>query len=181
MFVFSILISIVIGYLRHGKLKNLENLSIKLWYLLSLAFLIQIIAIRMSSLRDFHFYILHVISYVIIMYICFVNRKIFAVQLMAIGNFCNALVIALNQGKMPVKVPGFVENPLFDRGHILLSSTTQVPFLADIFLIRIPSFKLYMLSIGDVFLIIGVFILIQQGMCRRNQKNEQCEIEEINL
>lgn len=181
MFVLSMLISVIIGYLRHGKLKNLEYLSIKLWYLLSLAFLIQIFAIRITSLKDLQFYILHLISYAIIMYICFVNRKFFAVQLLAIGNLCNALVIALNNGQMPVKVPEFVENPLFDRGHTLLDTTTKVPFLADIFLVRIPAFKLYMLSVGDVFLMIGVFILIQHGMCMKFDEDEHCETEEINL
>lgn len=164
MFVLSIVVAIIIAYLRKGKLKNLEYLSIKLWYLLSVAFLIQIIAIRISNLSNIVFYVLHLSSYVIIMYICWVNRHYIPIQIMGLGNLLNAIVIGFNEGKMPVKVPSFVENPIFDRGHILMTSDTHVRFLGDIFLVRIPTIKLYMLSLGDIFLIIGVFFLIQRGM-----------------
>jgi len=173
MFILAIIVSVIIGYLRRGQLKNLEFLSIKLWYLLSLAFLIQIIAIRVSFLTDYIFYILHISSYVIIMYICWVNFQYVSVKVMAIGNLCNALVIAFNQGKMPVKVPDIVDNPIFDRGHMLLTSSTKLEYLADIIFIRIPSFKIYMLSIGDIFLIVGVFLLIQRGMIIKSTQSRQ--------
>jgi len=173
MFILAIIVSVIIGYIRRGQLKNLEFLSIKLWYLLSLAFLIQIIAIRVSFLTDYIFYILHISSYVIIMYICWVNFQYVSVKVMAIGNLCNALVIAFNQGKMPVKVPDIVDNPIFDRGHMLLTSSTKLEYLADIIFIRIPSFKIYMLSIGDIFLIVGVFLLIQRGMIIKSTQSRQ--------
>jgi len=92
---------------------------------------------------------------------------------MAIGNLCNALVIAFNQGKMPVKVPAIVDNPVFDRGHMLLTSSTKLEYLADIIFIRIPSFRIYMLSIGDIFLMIGVFLLIQRGMIIKSTESRQ--------
>lgn len=173
MFILTVIVSVIIGYLRRGQLKNLEFLSIKLWYFLSLAFLIQIIAIRLSILSDFIFYILHISSYVIIMYICWINFHYSSVKVMAIGNLCNALVIAFNQGKMPVKVPDIVDNPIFDRGHMLLNSSTKLEYLADIVFIRIPSFKIYMLSIGDIFLMIGVFLLIQHGMVMKSTPSKQ--------
>jgi hypothetical protein len=155
---------IIIGYLRKGKLKNLEYLSIKLWYLLSVAFLIQLIAIKVNSLTDYVFYILHLSSYVIITYVCWINRHYVAIQIIGLGNSLNAFVIAFNEGKMPVKVPEFISNPVFDRGHALLTDSTQLSFLSDILLIRIPSVRLYMLSLGDIVLMIGVLLLIQKGM-----------------
>lgn len=172
MFVMTIVIAILIGYMRHGKLKNLENLTIRLWYVLSLAFLIQILALRIENLSDIQFYLLHMSSYVIIMYICWVNRHKIAIRIMAIGNLFNGLVIALNNGKMPVKVPASIVDPVFDRGHILLDTTTRISMLGDILYIRIPTIKIYMLSVGDIFLMIGVFLLIQQGMTCVHKENK---------
>ena len=68
----GVLLSIIIGYIRGGKLRRFENITIKLWYFISVAFLIQTIALRVPQINDNMFYILHLLSYVIIIYVCII-------------------------------------------------------------------------------------------------------------
>lgn len=167
----GIILSIIIGYIRKGRLRHLENLSIKLWYLISVAFLVQTIALRMTQLNDSMFYTLHILSYIIIMIVCYLNKKQISIVLLGIGNLLNFIVIAFNSGKMPVKVPEFIINPYFDRGHTLMVEATKVPIFGDLFLLDLPIFGVRVFSVGDVFLVVGSFLLIQYGMLLTNNRS----------
>lgn len=160
----SVILSIVVGYIRGGKLSHFENLTIKLWYFISVAFLVQIIALRMPHINDSIFYILHMLSYVIIVYICILNRKILSIVVMGLGTLLNMIVIGANAGQMPVKVPDNIIDPIFDRGHSLMTQASHIPILGDIFLIEFPFIGGGMFSIGDVVLAIGAFLFIQYVM-----------------
>jgi len=163
MLVSSVIISIIIGYIRGGKLRRFEDITIKLWYFISVAFLIQTIAMILPRINVINFYVLHMLSYVIIMYVCFINRKIVAITIMGLGTLLNMIVIGLNSGAMPVKVPDYIIDPIFDRGHSLMTEATNVSILGDIFLLDFP-FIGGVFSIGDVFLVVGAFMLIQYVM-----------------
>lgn len=163
MLVSSVIISIIIGYIRGGKLRRFEDITIKLWYFISVAFLIQTIAMILPQINVINFYVLHMLSYVIIMYVCFINRKILSVTIMGLGTLLNMIVIGFNAGTMPVKVPDYIMDPVFDRGHSLMTELTNISILGDIFLLNIP-FIGGVFSIGDIFLVVGAFMLIQYVM-----------------
>lgn len=179
MLLVGILISIIIGYIRGGKLRRFENITIKLWYFISVAFLIQTIALRVPQINDNMFYILHLLSYVIIMYVCIINWRKLSVSFMGIGTLLNMIVIALNSGQMPVKVPDFIQDPLFDRGHTLMTDVTKAKILGDLFLLDIPFFG-GVFSVGDVFLVLGASLLIQYAMMYQLEETKALDsIEDV--
>lgn len=67
---------------------------------------------------------------------------------------------------MPVKLPAVYE-PAFDLGHTLLVAETKMKFLSDIIFIGPPYPLPKILSLGDLFLIVGVFWFIQQIMVNK--------------
>jgi len=182
MFIAAVIISLVVAYLRGGKISYFEKLNFKLWYLLSVAFLIEFLAKNLQFINDTWFYILHLMTYVIIMYVVIINRHIPSMWLLAIGNLMNAFVIAVNQGKMPVRVTnrileGLSGQPYFDRGHMLMTKASQLKFLGDIFTLKLPILPLSVFSLGDVFLVICVFSLVQEGMVAKAVKIESQEVD----
>lgn len=80
-----------------------------------------------------------------------------------LGSFLNNTVISANNGKMPVfptlsYLTGYVKEDLWmnvNDIHILGTSTTKLKFLSDIF-----DFGYCIMSIGDVFIRVFVFLVI---------------------
>jgi len=175
----GVILSIIIGYIRGGKLRLFENITIKLWYFISVAFLIQTIALRVPNINDTIFYVLHILSYVIIIYVCLINRKILSILIMGFGTLLNMIVIGFNAGRMPVKVPDYIIEPLFDRGHTLMNELTKASILGDIFLIDFPLIGGGVFSIGDVFLVVGAFVFIQYVMMYKLDDEVVNTLEEI--
>ncbi len=166
----GIVLAVIFGYLRKGRIKNLENITIQYWGAFIFAFGMQTIAFVIASIPEDGFYLLHIGSYVLIVFVCIRNHRFIGMWLMGIGTFLNGLVIALNHGMMPVKLPIGAE-PIFDRGHMLLTHTTQLGFLADIFVIEIPKLSTRVMSVGDFIIVVGVFHLVQQGMQAKRENN----------
>lgn len=173
MIVEAVLVSIIIGYIRKGRLSNFEHVEIRYWYLIIISQILQIIVIRLNG-SVFHinedvFYFGHILSYVILLIPLFANARLLAMLLLGVGTLLNFIPIAFNKGKMPVYLPEGV-NASFDMGHILSDSTTKAYYLSDI----IPILKPYplpkIISVGDVFLLIGAFLFVQYGMLNREKK-----------
>lgn len=181
----GMLISILVGYLRKGRLKNFENIEVKAWYLLFIGGIIQVIAMRFSiQTSDFGnfiksiFFELHLLSYFLILLTMLIQFKEHWAKAFAVGTFLNGLVIAFNSGKMPVKLPNGL-NDQFDMGHTLLTQTTRFPFLADIFYLPKPYPLPKILSVGDVFLLIGAFVFVQYAMRSKSEKSNQIILNEV--
>ncbi len=177
MLVAGVIIAILVGYLRKGRISNFEYVKIKLWYIVTVAFLIQFISINAQFIDDRLFYILHLLSYVIIMGVFIINRHLFSVWIIGAGHIMNFLVIALNEGKMPVRVTEKIMtltggNPYFDRGHMMMTDDTKFKIFADLFVLDIPIIPVSVFSIGDILLVIGIFILVQKGMLAKSEDVE---------
>jgi hypothetical protein len=100
-----------------------------------------------------------------------IQRK--SMKLFVIGVLLNFLVISFNGGKMPVSITGIkginsttieLPNREFDIKHIAVTPNTKLVYLADIILIPRPYPLPKILSIGDVFLMLGLFVFIQEVM-----------------
>ena len=171
MIVESIILSILIGWVRKGKLRHLGTIEIKGIYLFFIGGMAQIALFAMadeqgSGIRTLlydQFYVLHLLTYVIIMVPIVLNLNWRGLNLMGLGSLLNFIPIAANQGQMPVVLPEpYVPN--FDLGHVLLEPGTRFKVLSDVIFIGPPYPMPKIMSIGDFLIMAGVFWLIQSAM-----------------
>jgi len=171
MIIESVLLSILLGWVRKGKLKHLGLIEIKGIYLFFIGGLLQLLLFAIADeqgsgferLLYEQFYVLHLLTYVIIMIPILLNLNWRSLNLMGLGSLLNFIPIAANQGKMPVALPApYALN--FDLGHVLLESGTKFKVLSDVIFIGPPYPMPKIMSIGDLLIMAGVFWLIQSAM-----------------
>jgi hypothetical protein len=159
-----IFISFLIAYLRGGRLKSVPSFHKIIFLVISI--LLQISAIFLHEIAG----ILISIAYLFILFFFYANREYEDIRIFMIGWLLNAIVIWANSGRMPIdleqaqKLPYSVE-PLIngtDFKHSILTDETLLPFLADI--IHMPFIIPRVISIGDLFIMLGAFLLIQRIM-----------------
>lgn len=184
-----LVLSLIVAKIRKGKLKNLENIEIRAWYLLLIAASIQIVLSLLKGrgygllFKDYFIY-LHMISY-LLMFICILlNLNKNSMKAFLIGIVLNFIVIFANGGKMPVSMSGIwgindnigSQLPLneFDIKHQGITPDTRLVYLSDIILIPEPYPLPKILSIGDIFLMIGLFMFLQEAMVTDENLNPNC-------
>jgi len=175
------LISLIIGLLRGGKLRELAELPFKKVGLVIAAFFIQYILVfggerEFSLFSNFGTY-LHILSYLLLLVAIWHSRNIRGMKIIGLGVLINFIVILSNGGRMPVSVDALLKTGLDDMLpllkcksyaiHTILVPSSRLKFLSDIIPLPPPYPRPRVLNIGDIIMAIGVFILIQHGM-RRN-------------
>ena len=181
-------LSLLVGKLRGGKIRNLGKLNIKGWYMFIIGFIIEItsiliVATTYGKLAKFiieNFFIIHIFVYVLAIAGLMLNIKEKGIWLALIGTFLNLIPILINGGKMPVSVEGLTNSYLYtqldllksDRilTHVLANEYTRGYYLSDIIPISEPYPFPKVISIGDVLIGISIFLLIQSYMKRRYRK-----------
>lgn len=185
MLIESVASSLVVGKVRGGKFKDIGELNIKKQYLFIIGFGIEFLSVflyakniwGLSGFFDKYFIFIHSLSYIIIFTGLVLNFNKRSMILIFIGALLNYIVIVTNGGQMPVSASGLSllgMEPYLEMlknnsviTHTLITDNTNLLFLGDI----IPTPKFYpfskIISIGDVFIGIGIFVLIQNGMLRR--------------
>lgn len=190
MFIEPTILSLLIAKLRGGSLKNLENVYIEGWYLFIIAALIQGLLsvgkkfdypLASKILSEYFIYAI-VLSYTLMMIAIILNLEKSYMKLLFIGLALNLIVIAFNEGKMPVSLNGLegIRNGIstemtlperdLDIKHEAVHKDTRFVYLADIILIPKPYPLPKILSIGDIFLMLGAFIFFQEEMVKTNKK-----------
>lgn len=188
MFLEPTILSILVGKLRKGKISNLEYIEIRAWYLLILAALLQIGLSLLKGLDlsfgkiifNNYFLYIHGLSYLLMIVCIGLNIKKSSMKLFFIGIILNCMVIFANGGQMPVSINGIkgintkVELPLgsFDIKHQPVSQDTKLVYLSDIILIPKPYPLPKILSIGDVFLMMGLFLFLQEAMVGNKKRSD---------
>ena len=182
----ALLLSIFIGWLRGGSLGRFGDWDFRVPWLFIVAFLLQFSLPQLVPVlnlgKGLAFYIL-VFSYVLLIEGIILNRKNKYFLIMGLGILLNFVVIVLNGG-MPVSLETVVKygspeaalriKQSFDFIHISMNNETVLKFLADI--IPVPSLLplgMSLVSIGDVFLSLGIFLVVQKQMVyigKRRQK-----------
>lgn len=175
----SIVLGIIVGIIRGGKFKRLSTSLLRLSWVIFLAFALQLgIAIMISLGHPFFIQyrmILYVIAYLLLFIALFFNMQFKCMWLIMIGAIANFAAIMLNGGSMPidmklVEANGF-QNMLksIKMGalpqYIPLEKTGKyIGYLGK----RLSMPDLYpikqIFSIGDLFIALGVFFLIQKLM-----------------
>ena len=99
------------------------------------------------------------------------------------GFLLNMIVIIANKGFMPVDIAMGIkynfEHTLYDLqyqhlfGHNILTELTKLPILADVINIPPPYFWPKTISIGDVFIDLGLIILLLSTCFSKNSSFKQ--------
>jgi len=181
MFIEPTLISVIIAKLRGGRFKNLENVHIRAWYLLILSALIQGILslFKYSNIYKIVIIVIIGITYLLMIITAILNINRNYMKIFLIGIILNLVVIMGNGGHMPVSLEGIkginqetiLPEREFDIKHVAVNKDTKFVYLADIILIPRPYPLPKILSLGDIFLMIGVFVFFQEEMFIEKKKS----------
>lgn len=174
------ILSAIVGWIRKGRLKNLEAVPAQGWPLITLGFLLyisQIFVVEFGTGNTFELIrsnldILKTASSLLIVVGLLVSSRKPGFILSGFGIVLNAAVVFANDGRMPVSKMALESLGLIDQlqflqsgksaTHFIASDTTSLKFLADI--VPIPLITPKVISLGDAFLAIGIFLIIQKYM-----------------
>lgn len=183
MFIEVLIISIIIGYMIGGSVKNIDSSKIRGIFLVLLAFMIEfiiVILIRKHLIqRGIITFVLDFTMYSLIFIFTYINRRNKWIVLMGIGFLLNALPIFLNGGAMPVSADAVVNAELakslndvkvsVEGLYVVKNSSTRLWFLGDIIPkpgIK-PFFRAAVVSIGDIIAAFGLLFFIITEMRRK--------------
>ena len=191
LYVYIIIISIIIGLLRKGKLSSLSQISLKRIELIVLACLIQAGLIflwpkKIKFVLDYNSYMI-IFSYIVLLLAVWYNKKLKGMKIIALGIIFNFIVIVANGGHMPVLLSSLYTVGLngfalvLKEGtyvtHALITEKTLFGFLADVIPLSPPFPDPSVVSAGDFLMFYGVFSLIQNAMLKKEQSSDE-RIEE---
>ena len=159
-----LVIAIAVGLARGGKLSNLTEIGVRAWWLLIVGFGLQLGATFLPRSMQSLAVGLILASYVPLLVFVLLNRQMAGLWVAGLGVLMNFTVIAANGG-MPVmleaiKLAGGATDIAGAR-HIVLTENTRLAFLADV--IPLPH---GVISMGDVFLAIGVGVFLEDQIRR---------------
>lgn len=178
MLIEAIILPLIIGKLSGGKFENLLDIKIRIWWLITAAGLIEFgaVIIRSHEIGSLWLYIaqnvfwIQFVTYSLIIVALSWNIKEKGFNIIMIGLLLNFIVIMLNHGKMPVDIQAIKhlisEESLEylrsgkDLTHIIASDSTRLWFLGDIIHLRKPYPLTKSISIGDLFLTVGLLRFI---------------------
>ena len=159
-----IVISLIVGALRGGSLRNLSGIRVKMWWLLLVGFVLLAAAGFVPANRHELAVALILISYLPLLTFVLLNRKLSGIWIAGIGILMNFTVIVANAG-MPVLAEAALiatnasGSLVLDAKHVLLTPETTFPFLGDV--IPLPG---AVLSLGDVLLALGTGVFLEHQM-----------------
>lgn len=197
LYVYIIIISIVIGLLRKGKLSSLSQISLKRIELIVLACLIQAGLIflwpkKVKFVLDYSSYLI-IFSYIVLLLAVWYNKKLKGMKIIALGIILNVIVIVANSGHMPVLLSSLYKAGLNDFAlvlkegtyvtHVLITEKTLFGFLADVIPLSPPFPDPSVVSAGDFLMFYGVLSLIQNTMVKRQNseiRSQNSEDKELN-
>lgn len=174
--------SLIIGKIRGGKIRNIGEICIKGWYLFVGAFVIEKSSVLIESFTDGNmaqfiqrnFSYLHIGVYLITLIGLILNMKKRGILTIFTGTLLNFITIIFNGGKMPVSLKGLNFASLWEKAsllkvngvltHTLIDHSTKFYYLSDIIPIPHPYPLAKIISIGDIIIAVGIFILIQRAM-----------------
>jgi len=189
LYLYIIIISIIIGLFRNGKLSSLSQISLERIELILLACLIQAGLIflgqkKVKFVLDYSSYMI-IFSYILLLLAVWYNLKLKGMKIIALGIIFNFIVIVANGGHMPVLLNSLYRVGLDDFAialkegiyvtHTLITEKTLFAFLADIIPLPFPFPDPSVVSVGDFLMFYGVFSLVQNAMLKKEMNPEENE------
>ncbi len=175
MLVDFILLGLLLGWWRGGRLSNLSHTRFSFLWLVFVGFGAKLFFLQTNLWGA---PVWHLLSMGVVLLGALFNRKLYGMLWIAIGSLCNMVVMALNGGKMPVSVTLAqrlrLENLVrsLERGsypeYVAIGVHSRFTFLADI----LPYFSLlfrrfFVVSVGDYLLGVGVLLFLLYSMQRK--------------
>jgi hypothetical protein len=169
MLVVALVGSILLGLLRGGDLSRIAKVNLKGHWLYVSGFLLQVM---LNWTAPKYVGILYSLSFLLLLAGAYVDRHIRSMNWVILGIALNAVVIAFNGGKMPVRIP----EPLFTHDirvvtHAPITASTRFWVLSDVAYIPLLQGRYLMISIGDALIAIGVCAIIQRMMLVDEREN----------
>lgn len=182
MFIEAILISIIIGLIRGGKLKRFKAINHKTMWLIVFGIVIQYIltflnrADEMASMSTILSYTksAQIISYILILIGIAANFKFKSLWIVLAGFLMNFFVTGVNGWRRPILLEGIkLTNAsslyeMIEAGNVALytpiTDSTKYSILGDIIVFANPYPISRIISLGDLIISFGIFALIQEIM-----------------
>ena len=178
LFIAAILIGVLIGYLRRGRISHLASLRLRLLALIVVATLIQVLIFPLFGERALFPYattFFHLLSYGLVFLFLAFNYRLLPIVLIGCGAILNLLPIAFNGGYMPSSHAALsraggaeIAARLVDEGQVgnvvLMSDQTRLNILGDFLYLpeQVPLAAAF--SLGDLVIALGIAWLIARGM-----------------
>ncbi len=171
----AVVLAIVIALLRGGSLYKLAQVPFKHGWLAFVAVGLQVAAVYAQQVEGLAAG-MFVLSYILLIGLIVLNRRVAGVLVIGLGLGLNALVTAMNGGYMPV-TPEAIEQAglghlvseveagtriLGSKDMVLSRADSSLWFLGDAFVLKGPWPTVF--SIGDVLLAVGIVIFFQRAM-----------------
>lgn len=158
--------SFLVALIRGGRIKEFPKFQ-KI-YLLVITIALQVCAVFLPLIGG----VFISIAYLFILAFLVCNREFEDMRIFLVGWFLNAIAIWTNGGKMPIdleqarKLPYDLEPVINGTNfkHSVLTESSNLPFLTDV--IYMPSIIPRVISIGDIFIMLGAFLLVQRLMSK---------------
>jgi hypothetical protein len=190
----GVLVALLIALLAGGRMRNIDQIDLRAPWLLIAAFPIQAAVVKvpadkapwLSPAAPF----LVVISYLILLYALARNWHLWGFRIALLGIALNFLVVVANGGLMPTSVAATravgageladqLESGRYGKNAVL-TAETRLSFLADIHPLAWPYPRPCVISVGDVFITLGLALFIFQavgafGWRPRPQRNESAQ------
>ena len=182
MFIESIVISIIIGFIRGGKIRKFKAKNHKTIWILLFGMVIQYALIFLNRVEEIgsiskilsYTKEILIISYLLILIGLVTNLKFRSLWAVLIGYMMNFLVIAANGWKKPILLEGIELfnvkglKEMIEMGKSALYTpiveSTKYPALGDIIIFSNPYPISKIISLGDLVISFGIFALIQEIM-----------------
>ncbi|HHY83582.1 MAG TPA: DUF5317 domain-containing protein [Clostridiales bacterium] len=182
MFYCTLAAAVITGLIRGGKLTNLTKVKLNHPWLVFLSALLDVGLLALIK-NDFPVtrpmaFISLSLQYLLLFVFLWFNRRIAYSWVIALGCFLNGLVILINKGSMPLAEIGpYIGKSEFANSYLLngklltyhtINENTLLWFLGDVIWIPAP-FKIF-ISIGDLILYAGAFLLVQHLIAGKTKK-----------
>jgi len=182
LYLIIITFAIIVGLLRGGEIERLSNISIKGFYLFVFALILRgsLFFVGLLKISIFFEYanIILIISYLVLIYVSLKNLRLPGFKYITMGVLLNGFVIIVNGGKMPVIINKQIAQyadavtNLSEQGKNLIysinNSNALFVFLGDVLPLPSPFPESSILSVGDILIFAGLFILIQKAIIKED-------------
>ena len=168
-----IFVATTVSLLRGGRLANLADVRLRLWWLLPLGFAIQVMPIFLPEEAAWTPVVgvaLILTSYLPLLLLVILNRERKGMWLAGLGILLNFSVITANGG-MPVLAEAALAAAGYQEGirviygykHVALDGSTYLSFLADVIPVRLFG-QGQVISLGDVLLAVGLGAFLEDEL-----------------
>ena len=179
MFFEAIVIGLAIGFLREGRLTNIQEINFRGWYLIIIALLLQIsptVFAKFNVLENSYNYIVFGASLLMLLGLL-INLDKRGFWIIAIGALMNLIVIGLNGFAMPVHLSVLEGAGLGNFGQSIADGSVLnyvgfenfeniLNYLGKFIVIPKPYPVPRIISIGDILISLGLLRFVQGEMNR---------------